>query len=245
MRAHPYVKGYVMHIGLLMANTDESDFAQRHPKDGAKWATLLAEVRPDWHLSVWPVKDGVFPEGPGVVDGWIISGSPASVNDPDPWVDRLMHLIRAIAAQGVPLFGACFGHQAIARALGGKVGRNPGPFVLGLVQTDEHAPEPWMGAEGPMALYAAHGEQVVDLPRGARVLSGNADCPVGAFVVGDRILTTQYHPEITPDFMAALLDEVRGKLPDAVVDGARASLVALPDRARMAERIARFFEQPR
>lgn len=232
-----------MHIGLLMANTDESDFAQRHPKDGAKWATLLAEVRPDWRLSVWSVKDGVFPEGPGVVDGWIISGSPASVNDADPWVDRLMDLIRGITAAGVPLFGACFGHQAIARALGGRVGRNPGSFVLGRVETDYHAPEPWMGGGGPVGLYAAHGEQVLDLPPGARVLAGNAECPVGAFAIGGRILTTQYHPEITPAFMAALLDEVTGKLPDAVVAQARATMAAPPDRARMAGWIAAFFEQ--
>lgn len=232
-----------MHIGLLMANTDESAFAQARPKDGAKWARLLAEVRPDWRLSVWPVKDGVFPEGPGVVDGWIISGSPASVNDPDPWVDRLMDLIRAIAAAGVPMFGACFGHQAIARALGGRVGRNPGPFVIGRVETDYHAPEPWMGGGGLVSLYAAHGEQVLDLPQGARVLAGNAACPVGAFAIGARILTTQYHPEITADFMADLLDELEGKLPADLLAEARASMARPADRARMAGWIAAFFER--
>lgn len=224
-----------MHIALLMANTDESEFAQTRPKDGAKWARLLAEVRPDWRLSVFAVKDGVFPDTLQGVDGWIISGSPASVNDPDPWVDGLMGLIRDIAGQGVPLFGACFGHQAIARALGGTVGRNPGPFVLGLVETQY--------ADQTLALYAAHGEQVTRLPEGARVLAGNAGCPVGAFAMGDHILTTQYHPEITPDFMADLLDEVTGKLPDTVVDAARASLVRAPDRAVLADQIARFLER--
>lgn len=224
-----------MHIALLMANTDESAFAQARPKDGAKWARLLAEVRPDWRLSVFSVKDGEFPDTLQGVDGWIISGSPASVNDPDPWVDRLMGLIRDIAGQGVPLFGACFGHQAIARALGGTVARNPGPFVLGLVDTQYD--------DRGLALYAAHGEQVTILPAGARVLARNAECPVGAFAIGDTILTTQYHPEITPDFMADLLDEVAGKLPDAVVDGARASMLRAPDRAVMADRIARFLER--
>ena len=231
-----------MHIGLLMANTDESDFAQRHPKDGAKWAQVLAEVRPDWRLSVWAVKDGVFPPGPDAVDGWIISGSPASVNDPDPWVGQLMDLTRAIAAAGVPLFGASFGHQAVARALGGTVARNPGPFVLGLVETVYHSPDAWMGTGGPVALYAAHGEQVTVLPPGARVLAGNAQCPVGALAIGRAILTTQYHPEITPAFMAALCDEVTGRLPDDIVAAARASLATPPDRARMAGWIAAFFE---
>lgn len=224
-----------MHIALLMANTDESAFAQARPKDGAKWAHLLAEVRPDWRLSVFAVKDGVFPETLDGVDGWIISGSPASVNDPDPWVDRLMALIRDIAARGTPVFGACFGHQAIARALGGQVGHNPGPFVLGLVETRY--------ADQTLALYAAHGEQVIRLPPGAQVLSGNEDCPFGAFAIGRNILTTQYHPEITADFMSDLLDEVAGKLPPDVLSRARASLGRPADRAVMAEQICRFFER--
>ncbi|MDP2087708.1 MAG: type 1 glutamine amidotransferase [Gemmobacter sp.] len=231
-----------MHIALLMANTDESAFAQARPKDGAKWARLLSEVRPDWRLSVFAVKDGVFPDRLDGVDGWIISGSPASANDPDPWVDRLLALIRDLAGQGAPLFGACFGHQAIARALGGKVGANPGGFVLGCTQTLYHAPEPWM-VPGPVSLYAAHGEQVLALPHGARVLAGNADCAVGAFAIGPRVLTTQYHPEITEDFMADLLDELKGKLPDDVLSRARESLARPADRALMAGWIAAFFER--
>ena len=224
-----------MHIALLMANTDESAFAQARPEDGAKWARLLAEVRPDWRLSVFAVKDGVFPDTLAGVDGWIISGSPASANDPVPWVDGLMALVRGIVGQGAPLFGACFGHQIIARALGGSVVRNPGDFVLGLTETRY--------ADGALALYAAHGEQVADLPPGARVLSGNADCPVGAFAIGDHILTTQYHPEITPDFMADLLDELKDRLPDDLLSRARASLARPADRAAMAGRIAAFFER--
>lgn len=232
-----------MHIALLMANTDESRFAQARARDGQKWARLLAEVRPDWRLRVFAVKDGVFPDTLDGVDGWIISGSPASANDAHPWVDRLMGLVREIVAHKAPLFGACFGHQIIARSLGGVVGRNPGGFVLGRVETTYRAREPWMDVPpGPVALYAAHGEQVTLLPKDARVLAGNADCPVGAYAIGAQVLTTQYHPEITADFMADLVDELAGKLPDDVLDQARASLFRPADRARMAGWIARFFE---
>ncbi len=226
-----------MHIALLMANTDESTFAQARPKDGEKWARLLGEQRPDWRLSVFAVKDGVFPDGIAGVDGWIISGSPASVNDPEDWIARLGGLIRQIVAARQPLFGACFGHQAIAVALGGKVGRNPGPFVLGRVLTRYHA-------EGrDLALFAAHGEQVLRLPEAARVLSGNGDCAVGAFAIGDHVLTTQYHPEITPDFMADLILELAGKLPEDVLARAGASLADPVDRAGMAARIVAFLER--
>lgn len=223
-----------MHIAVLMANTDESEFAQGHPKDGSKFEALLQEVRPDWRVSVYSVKDGQFPAVGARYDGWIITGSPASVHDGDAWVGQLFGLIRQIVASDVPLFGACFGHQAIAKALGGVVGYNPGGWVFGLTETEMEGQR--------LRLYAAHKEQVLALPEGAVVVGGNADCPVGSFAIGRHVLTTQYHPEMTPEFIAALVQEMRGQLPDAVVDSAARSLDYVADRAAIAARIVRFFE---
>ena len=223
-----------MHIAVLMANTDESKFAARHPKDGSKFETLLHELRPDWRVSVYSVKDGQFPADGARYDGWIITGSPASVHDSAPWVGQLFALIRRLVATGQPLFGACFGHQAIAKALGGVVGYNPSGWVFGLTETE---------MEGqPISLYAAHKEQVLTLPEGAVVRGGNADCPVGSFAIGDKVLTTQYHPEMTPEFIAALVQELSADLPAPVIDKARRSLVQTADRDRITARIVRFFE---
>lgn len=223
-----------MHIAILMANTDDSAFAERWPKDGDKFASLLAGLRPGWRCSVFSVKDGHFPEGPEGFDGFLITGSPASVHDLDPWIGRLLELIRRIVAAGRPLFGACFGHQAIALAMGGTVGRNPGGWVLGLAETR---------MEGrAVRLYAAHNEQVTRLPEGAEALGGNADCPVGAFRIGGQVLTTQYHPEMTPGFIAALVEELSGKLPEGVIAAARESLAERADSEWIAGRIVGFFE---
>ena len=225
-----------MHIAVLVANTDESDFAQAHPNDGAKFANLLHGLRPDWRVSSFSVKDGAFPADAARFDGWIITGSPASVQDTDAWVGRLFELIRAIVARGEPLFGACFGHQAISVALGGVVGDNPGGWVFGATDTV---------MEGSLIrLYAAHREQVLTVPTGAVVLGGNADCPVGSLAIGRRVLTTQYHPEMTHDFMAALVAEYADKLPADVAARARASLAVEADRAAIAARMIRFFERP-
>lgn len=224
-----------MHIAVLVANTDESDFAQAHPKDGAKFAGLLQELRPDWRVSSFSVKDGVFPAEAEQFDGWIITGSPASVHDSDAWVGRLSGVIRGIVARGEPLFGACFGHQAIAMALGGAVGDNPGGWVFGVVETE---------MEGiKMRLYAAHREQVLVVPAGAVVLGGNAECAVGSFAIGGRVLTTQYHPEMTQGFMAALVAEYAGQLPADVAARARESLAVAADRDVIAARMVRFFEE--
>ncbi len=132
------------------------------------------------------------------------------------------------------MFGACFGHQAIAKALGGTVARNPGGWVFGLTETRME------GAK--LRLYAAHLEQVTGLPPGADPLGGNDDCPVGAFRIGQTVLTTQYHPEMTPDFAAALVAEYGPKLPAEVSRRAEASLTGAADTAAIADRIVRFFE---
>ena len=231
-----------MKLAFLDANIDVSAFAARHPREVEKFSTLLAPVAPDLRLEDFRVVDGAFPEGLAQFDGVIISGSPASVHDPDAWIARLKALIRQAVADEVPVFGACFGHQAVAAALGGTVGPNPQGWVLGRVESENHAPAPWMaGAAGSMALHAAHKEQVTALPEGAQVLGGGAGCAVGQMALGARIFSTQYHPEITRDFMAELLDELVGKVPQPVLDEARAGLEG-PEHSRlMARWIVEFF----
>lgn len=223
-----------MYIGILMANTDDSDFSQEHPSDGEKFAAMFASVRPDWRVAVFSVKDGVFPPEDARFDGWLITGSPASVHDTAPWVAELFKLIRRLVERDQPLFGACFGHQAIAAALGGKVGDNPGGWILGRAETE---------MEGEIiSLYAAHGEQVLKLPPKAEVLGGNRECPVGSMKIGTKVLTTQYHPEMSHGFVRALTEELAEKLAPAVIDRARESLTQRADSLRIADRIARFFE---
>lgn len=235
-----------MHIAVLMANTDESAFARAHPGDGEKFRVLLGQARPEWRVSVFPVKDGVFPANLAGFDGFIITGSPASARDDLPWVARLLAVIREIEALRVPLFGACFGHQAIALALGGEVAENPGGWVFGVTKTAHGGAAGWMGGDtGMVRAYAAHQEQVVVLPPGARVLGGVAACPVGSFALGDHVFTTQYHPEMTHGFVTALAEELAGVLPEAVIKAARASLVEEAEIARMRAWIIGFFEYGR
>ncbi len=223
-----------MHIAVLMTNTDESEFAQARPKDGEKFTTMIHSARPEWDVTVFPVKDGVFPPEGARFDGWVIGGSPASVHDKDPWVGELFDLIRKLVAEGQPVFGACFGHQAIALALGGDVDKNPGGWVFGLVETE---------IEGvPMKLYGSHFEQVVALPPDAVVLGGNPDCPVGSFAIPGRVMTTQYHPEMSHGFITDLVEEYADALPPEVVARARGSLEVKADSGVIAERIAQFFE---
>ncbi len=233
-----------MRLAILMTNTDESPFAQRHPKDGQKFTDLIQRVRPDWTTVIYSVKDGVFPETLDGLDGAMITGSPASVLGDAPWIARLMDLIREMHAAGLPLFGACFGHQAIALALGGKVGRNPDGWVHGLTRSRMLARPPWATAlPEEVKLYGSHTEQVTALPGGAQAVARSEDCPAAGFVVGNSVYTTQHHPEMTHDFITALTEELADAMGPEVHARAVASLSERSDMDIFAETIARFFEQ--
>jgi GMP synthase-like glutamine amidotransferase len=229
-----------MHLALLVTNTDDSAFAARHPRDGEKFAAMIAQVRPDWRVTVFDLPTGQFPPDDARFDGWMIGGSPASVHDAAPWIARLLDLIRQLAAQKTPVFAACFGHQAVALALGGQVRRNPAGWKLGLAEMIV-GPNPWL-PPGPLRQYAAHLEQVTRLPDGAWVLASSDHCPVAAFAIGGHVLTTQYHPEMTHGFITALVDEIAPKLPSDVGEAAKASLGQQADTAAFAESIVRFFK---
>jgi GMP synthase-like glutamine amidotransferase len=198
-----------MHIAILVTNTDESEFAHRHPKDSEKFRALLQPLRPGWTFTAFQVKDGEFPGRLQDFDGVVITGSPASANSNEAWVLRLLDTIRDIDAKKIPTVGICFGHQAIARALGGEVIKNPGGWGFGVSPTDFSTAEKWMEPKRKtLNLYAAHSEQVLRPPVGAIVLGGDAFCAVGSYKIGDHIFTTEYHPEMTQDFILALADEI-------------------------------------
>lgn len=230
-----------MRIAILMANTDVSAFADRHPKDGEKWTVLLADRRPDWEYAAFSVKDGDFPQNIENYDGFVITGSPASVHDTDAWVDQLTDLIRTLHIQRIPLFGACFGHQAIAKALGGTVGTNPDGWVFGATEMEISTPAPWVDAQR-FRLYGAHIEQVTRMPVGATNIMTSEGCPIGGFRIGDHIFTTQNHPEMTPDFITALIDELESEKPAMVIAYARETLSKPTNGAQFADWIVRFFE---
>ncbi|MEY8838028.1 type 1 glutamine amidotransferase [Cribrihabitans sp. XS_ASV171] len=229
-----------------MTNTDESPFAQRHPKDGEKFTDLIHRVRPDWETVVYAVKDGEFPDTIEGLDGVMITGSPASVRGDAPWIARLLDLIRRMHAAGLPLFGACFGHQAIALALGGAVGTNPGGWVHGVTH-NRMLDRPAWAADLPaeVKLYGSHTEQVTDLPQGARAIAESEDCSVAGFVMGETVYTTQHHPEMTHDFISALTDELADAMGPEIHARALSSLSERADMDVFAETIACFFENSR
>lgn len=231
-----------MKLAILITNTDDSAFARARPDDGEKFTQLILEARPDWTcVPFWVCRD-VFPDDITAFDGALITGSPASVGSGAPWIARMEQLVRQMVIARQPLFGACFGHQLIARALGAPVIRNPGGWGHGLMRVKRAGDAPWAGDEPELALYGSHIEQVGALPPGASVILHSDACPIAGFRLGDTLATVQHHPEMTHEFITELVEHYADEVGPDVTAKAVKSLYDHADRDAIAGDIARFFE---
>lgn len=105
----------------------------------------------------------------------------------------------------IRLFGICFAHQLIAKAFGGKVGRNPcDRYLLGserLTLSDEllkqrYFTEPFNDKK-EIYIMQSHFDQVLEKPTNCTNFGRSEDCENEILAYGDNILTMQGHPEIS------------------------------------------------
>ncbi len=124
--------------------------------------------------------------------GIVLSGGPSSIDDegalmPDPAVWEL----------GVPVLGICYGMQAMAAMLGGRVGHSD-RREYGLAELEV------VGEGGILAgtperqpVWMSHGDFVAELPEGFEVLGRTDNTPVAAMAhPGRGLVGLQFHPEV-------------------------------------------------
>jgi GMP synthase (glutamine-hydrolysing) len=121
----------------------------------------------------------------------VLSGGPASV-----YAEGAPQLDPALFDLGVPVFGICYGFQAMAQALGGAVARTGtseyGRTELKVVGGELHSDLP-----ETQPVWMSHGDAVTSAPDGFEVVATSAGSPVAAFENRSRRLAgVQYHPEV-------------------------------------------------
>lgn len=150
-----------------------------------------------------------WPE-PGDLRGLIITGSPASVADREPWVLNAEQFVRRLVEAGVPIFGVCFGHQLLGQALGGEVQRNPRGREVGTTRVECLAADPLLDeVDAAFAVNMSHRDTVVRLPPGARVLARTPLEPHAIVRFAERVWGVQFHPEFDAAVMRDYLTERR------------------------------------
>ena len=167
-------------------------------------------------------------------DALISMGGPMDVFDEDehPWLAAEKAAIReAVQDRRMPFLGVCLGHQLLADALNGAVGRMVEPEV-GLMEvslTPAGRDDPlFAGLADPLACLQWHGCEISRMPRGGEALAASPVCPVQAVRVGRHAYGLQFHVELTADTVTewAEVPAYRDSLERALGEGALARLDA-------------------
>lgn len=181
------------------------------------------------------------PADTGGCAGLVFMGGPMSVNDPLPWIDRELALIREASARGLPVLGHCLGGQLIAKALGADIGPNPVKEIgwHPVSQRPEAGDSPWLaGVPTRFTAYHWHGETFT-IPPGATPLLASAHCANQAFASG-RTLAFQCHMEMTAELVREWAAQYATELaqPSASVQTAAQMTADLDARIEALQRIA-------
>lgn len=177
----------------------------------------------DADVYTYKVSESVDPPQPTVLaetfDAVVVSGSQTAVYDDEAWISETEAWVREVVERGVPLLGVCWGHQLLARAVGGEV-HPMGGFELGYVDVDllDDADEDPLfdGVDSPLVAFETHSDEVTALPAEATILA-ETDRALQAFRVGNA-WGVQFHPEYDVETARWVTEGKRGWLTDDAVD---------------------------
>ena len=162
---------------------------------GSQYTQLIARRIREAHVycEIHPFSAGVDVVRDHMPSAIVLSGGPASI-----YGAHAPQLDPAILQLGVPVLGICYGLQAIAHTLGGKV--NPAPqreYGRTTLSTVDDQSVLLQGISAGSVVWMSHGDKVERLPEGFRVSAGTADSAVAAFESQDHQITgVQFHPEV-------------------------------------------------
>ncbi len=121
----------------------------------------------------------------------VLSGGPSSV-----YADGAPQLDARLFDLDIPVFGICYGFQAMAQALGGTVAQT-GTREYGRTELSVDGGVLHGGLPTVQPVWMSHGDAVTDAPDGFDVTGTSAGAPVAAFENRARRLAgVQYHPEV-------------------------------------------------
>ena len=210
----------------MKAGLFECDHVDRQYKDQfGDYSDMFAQLFPELEWTFYDVCNGQFPEDLNECDVYFATGSHRSVYEQEDWITRTKAMIRDAAALGKYFIGFCFGHQLLGEAMGGQVKKSGNGWCIGIHEFEVTNKADWMQPfQKNINLLMMCQDQVVQLPEGGKVLSGNKKCPVGIFQVGEKLLGIQAHPEFSKTYDQLLMEKRKHLIGEATIDEGLRSL---------------------
>ncbi|KTD41642.1 glutamine amidotransferase-related protein [Legionella parisiensis] len=214
-----------MKIGILQCDQVAPELITLHGTYSEMYIKLLYQVEPNLIFTVYDACHGELPAHIDVEDAYVITGSHHGVNDGYSWITALEEFIRCLHVGRKKVVGICFGHQLIAKALGGTVIQSPKGWGIGMSVNKITQHKSWMTPSlGVLNLIVSHQDQVVVLPPEAEVLAASDFCPFYMLQIRDNLFTVQGHPEYSKNYAQALIEIRKSKLSEELVEQGLKSL---------------------
>ena len=127
------------------------------------------------------------------VKGIILSGSPASVRDPQaPDIDLTPFKGK------LPLLGICYGAQLMAKKYGGEVNASLArEYGRAEVNVTDSSCALFRGIPERSQVWMSHGDTIARLPAGARAIASSDNIANAAYrFEGEDTYAVQFHPEV-------------------------------------------------
>ena len=190
----------MFNLCILQAGPINKDLIQDYPSYDKMFSLLFKDKVPLWNINVYNIYENIFPEQLNYYNAFIITGSAYGVYDDHDWIKNLFEVIKKIVHFKIPLLGICFGHQAIAKALGGHVIKYSKGWGIGIKEVTIIKQKSLLGNFKKLNLIFFHQDQVVKLPKNAELIASNSFCTMSSFSIDNSVLTLQAHPEFSKDF---------------------------------------------
>jgi GMP synthase (glutamine-hydrolysing) len=157
-------------------------------------------------------------------DGFVVTGSSASVYWDEPWIGRLKTWVGEAVEAGLPALGVCYGHQLLASVLGGRV-QGMGEYEIGYRTVEQDGENSLLdGVPNSMTVFTTHSDHVVEAPPGATVFAKN-DYGIHGFRVGNAF-GVQFHPEYDMETAIEITKGKTGQLSDERIEQVLSGITA-------------------
>ncbi len=145
--------------------------------------------------------------------GVVIAGSHAMVTEELSWSMDIERWIPECIQSNIPVLGICYGHQLLAKAMGGKVdfhsqGIEIGTTRIGIKEAGSSDPL-FKGIQEPFLAHVCHSQTITRLPEAAICIAANGYESTHAFKIGSSAWGVQFHPEYNEDIMNAYVQNMK------------------------------------